>query len=332
MKRLALILSLLPTTIVAQEIQHIENVRKLPDTENTSSTFVSESRGKFIPPVRPVSWEEIRSAGKEKIYLKENASLIRIKDRKKITSSEGKFITIYSMPDEHGFKYIVSDDKSIEYKVHFKELEPIKIITNLYEPPHHYTIAPPIFIKKFDRSLKIIPEASLRTGFQSGDFIKDVFIGASGKGYSQQYAASLFTEWDLPIKVGAVIALENATYSLENGGKVYYSSPSFGPLFQSREFHIFEDFLLRGAMELRYSPFARARSESDDGDQNLKFNSTDFFVSLKHPIENSLGSFLVGVFYQFQWLNLKNQDELVEIRASQATNKSFGLTFSQAFQ
>lgn len=332
MKQFAFILALLSGNLLAQEMKNLENVRKLPDAEYSSSTVVGGERNKFIPPIRPVSWDEIKRAGKEKIYLKENASVYRIKDNKKITLTEGKFVTIFSRPDEHGFKYLVAEDNSIEYKVHVDHLEPIKLVTDLYEPPHHYTVAPPIFIKKFDRSLRLIPEAGLRTGFQNGEFIKDVFKGSSGKGYSQQYAANLFTEWELPVKVGFSLALENATYNLDNGGKVYYSSPSFGPLFQGQDFALVEDFLIRGAMELRYSPFARARSESVDGDQNLKFNSTDFFMSLKHPVENGLGSFLVGVFYQFQWLNLKSQEELVSIRASQATNKSFGLTFSQAFE
>lgn len=332
MKRSILIFGLFPCSLLAQELQNLETVRKLPDFENSSASVVEESRNKYIPVIRPVSWEEIARGGQEKIYLKENAPIIRIRDQKKINFTEGKFITVFSRPDEHGFKYIVSEDKKIEYKVHLQNLEPIKLVNTLYEPPKHYTIAPPIFIKKYDRSLRIIPEASLRTGFQSGDFMKDLFLGADGKGHSQQYAASVFTEWDLPVKVGFAFALENATYNLEDGGRVYYSSPSFGPLFQSQDFYIAEDFLLRGAMELRYSPFARARSESKTNDQNLKFNSTDFLLSLKHPIENSLGSFLIGVFYQFQWLNIKNQDELVEIRSSQATNKSFGLAFSQAFQ
>jgi hypothetical protein len=324
MKRFILLFVLLSGTLHGQEIKNLENVRKLPDSEYSSSTVVGDSRNNFVPVVRPVSWEEIKRGGTEKIYLKEDASLIRIKDNKKITFTDGKFVTVFSQPDEHGFKYILSKNNSIDFKVHLSHLEPVKLVRELYEPP--------IFMKKYDRSLRLTPEASIRTGFQKGDFIKDIFIGASGKGYSQQYSASLFTEWELPIKVGLSLSLENAIYSLDNGGKVYYSSPSFGPLFQSQDVSIGEDFLLRAAMELRYSPFARARSESESGDQNLKFNSTDFFMSIKHPIENSLGSFLVGVFYQFQWLNLKSQDELVSIRTSQATNKSFGLSFSQAFE
>lgn len=332
MKRLTLTLALLPCALFAQEGLHLETLRKLPDAENTSSTFVGESRSTFKPIIRPIKWEEIKRGGTEKIHLKENASIIRLKDQEKIFLPAGKFITVFSVPDEHGFKYILTDAKSIDYKVHFSHLEPIKLVTDLYEPPHHYTVAPPIFIKKFDRSLRIIPEATLRTGFQSGDFMRDLFRGADGKGHAQQYSASVFTEWELPLKVGFAAALENATYGLEDGGKVYYSSPSFGPLFQSRDYNLGEDFLIRGAAELRYSPFAQARSESPAGDQNLKFNSTDFLISLKHPIENGLGNFLLGVFYQLQWLNIKNQDELVDIQTSQATNKSFGLTFSQAFK
>lgn len=332
MKQIALILILSSGISYAQELENLESVRKLPDLENSSSARLTESRNKYLPLIRPVDWDEIKQGGVEKIYLKEDAPIIRIKDRSKLSVTKGSFVTVFSRPDEHGFKYILSPEKKIEYKVHTKHLEPIKLVNNLYEPPHNYTVSPPIFIKKYDRSIRLTPEASLRTGFQSGDFMKDVFIGANGKGHSQQYAASIFTEWELPLKVGLSLALENATYQLEDGGKVYYSSPSFGPLFQSKDFEIGEDFLVRAVTELRYSPFARARSESTGTDQNLKFNSTDFFISLKHPIENSLGSFLVGVFYQFQWLNIKNQEELVSIRASQATNKSFGLTFSQAFQ
>ena len=89
---------------------------------------------------------------------------------------------------------------------------------------------------------------------------------------------------------------------------------------------------IRFQTQFRASPFARATAETSQGNVAFKFNSADLLFSVEHPIENRLGAFILGLFFQNQWLNIKDQPEIVSIKASNHTNKSFGLSLAQVFE
>jgi hypothetical protein len=145
-----------------------------------------------------------------------------------------------------------------------------------------------------------------------------------------QYGLHYFTEWKLPIKVGAALHYEKSEYKLSGAGSISYSSFSFGPQFKTKDFEILStEFRLQ--TQIRVSPFAAAHADTVNGREKYKFNTADLMTSIEHPWKNQWGEFVVGLFYQIQWLNLKDSSD-VNIESSNKTNTSLGLSLSQVIQ
>lgn len=337
-------LFLLPSLVWAQanpdkdlDLQAVEDLSQLlPETSESIETTLDpaweKAHRKFKTPVRKVNMESILKSGTETVFLAEKVKIIRLSDQQKLHLYKSMNVKVYRLPDELGFKYLVGTDQKVKFKIHLDNITIIKEELVLYEPPHRYTPAPAILLREYDRKLNLLPEASFYAGLVKGDFMKDLFNDASaGSGFSQQYGAQLFTQWKLPIIVGASLHYENTVYNLTDGEKIHFSAFSFGPQFKSQDFHLGE-IPLRVQAQFRFSPFATAKSQSTDNDRDFEFNSTDFLTSLEYPTKNSFGSFVLGLFFQSQWLNLKNQSKFIDVNATNATNKTFGLSLSQVFE
>lgn len=334
-------LLLLPFAAMAQSEEiDLEAIRvlerELPSTELVETQEDIEYRRQQIryrPPYRKVTLDKILNSGTEFGYVKAGKRLIRLKDDEVVTLTESFYAKFFRHEDEQGFKYIQSNDGSCQYKLRSKDFVSIQKETELYEPPLRYTPAPLNIVKAdFDNKLSYAPEFSFYMAKVNGNFMRDLFNDKNAiDGTSQQYGAHVSTKWDLPVKVGGVVHFERASYGLTGGGNVYYSALSFGPQFKSKDFD-FSGTPLRLQAQFRVSPLARAAAETTRGDVEFKFNSADLLFSVERPVKNGWGEFVVGAFYQQQWLNIKDQPEIVSIKASNKTNNSFGLSLSQVFQ
>lgn len=287
----------------------------------------------FRPPIRKVSLEEIEGSGLSLGALKQKAILKNIKSGKRYLTTEMIYVKYFNLEDEHGQKYIMDNDGNVIWVTESFFVEPIKEALALYEPPLKYTPAPKNIVRaEYDRNLTILPEIGLFTGVVQGDYFKDLFNDNKAQsGRTVQYALHFFSQWNLPLKAGVTLHYEQATFNLSNGGRVLYSSPSFGPQFKTREFN-FIGHPVRFQTQFRVSPFARAFAETSSGEVTFNFNSADLLASFERPIKNRFGEFVLGIFFQSQWLSLKNQTIPVEIKASNETNKSFGLSLAQVFE
>ena len=287
---------------------------------------------KFRPPVRVVTQEEITSSGTQYGAIQAGTLIRNLKDNKNYKITKHMYVEYFNLEDENGFKYIQNKNADVKWRVRSEKIEPIKQELDLYVPPHRYTPAPDNIVRaEYDKKLSIPPEFSFYTGVVRGDYMKDLFEDNKARsGVSNQYGFHLFTNWKMPVKAGAVIHYEKSSYRLDNGGQVIYSSPSFGPQFKTRDYEILGN-PLRLQAQFRVSPFATARAETVNGNVSLKFNSADFLVSIERPIENRFGQFVLGLYSQTQWLNLREQPA-VSLKAANETNKSIGISFAQVFQ
>jgi hypothetical protein len=310
---------------------------KLPrySTSATSEEPLLRARKerRFKPTQMPIRLEKIKESPIELGSVRGGVTLIRIVDDKKQTLTQNSFFKFHKQEDEFGFKYLVNKDGEVTHKIDGHYLEPIKEELAMYEPPTTYTPAPMGMIKtEYDRKLHLRPEFGFYTGYVRSDFIQDLFNDSKAStGATNQYGIHVFTDWKLPIKAGAVFHYERAAYNLAGGGQAFYQSFSFGPQFKTRDFH-FLGFPTRFQIQFRVSPFARIQAETVQGTADFKFNSADLLASLEVPIKNFLGEFVLGFFFQNQWLNLKDQEQIVSVRASNETNKAFGLSLAQVFE
>jgi hypothetical protein len=203
----------------------------------------------------------------------------------------------------------------------------------LYETPLKYTPAPEKIIKThYDHKLSIQPELTLYAGKIAGHYMRDLFQDKkASQGQSQQLGLHFFTQWKIPLKAGAVFHYEKSSYELSENGQIFYSSFSFGPQIKTRDFYLFQ-YPFRLQYQFRYGPFAKVKAETIDVNKNFKFNSSDLMISLEFPLKNQWGDFILGLYLQSQWLNLKDQTQPVKINSSNQTNQSYGLSIAQVFE
>lgn len=329
------LLPLLTTTALAQiDVSAIKKFEEeLPNFESFKQSDeeinIDRQSRKYIPPVRAVLLKEIMNSGTQMGSILAGVPLHNIESDKNYKTSKQVYLRYFNLEDEHGFKYVQNKDGTVTWRVLSRFVEPIKEELSLYVPPLKYTPAPDNIVRaEYDKKLSIPPEVTFLAGIVQGDFMQDLFNDPDARnGVSTQYGIHLFTQWKLPIKAGAVFHYEKTTYKLSNGSKLVYSSPSFGPQFKTKEFELF-DHPLRFQTQFRIGPFARLGSD----EVTYKFNSADLLASFERPIKNTWGEFVLGLYFQTQWLNLKDRPEDVEVRASNKTNKSIGLSFAQVFQ
>ncbi len=334
-------LLLLPFAATAQSEEiDLEAIRvlekELPSTELVETQEEIEFRRqqlRFRPPYRKVTMEKILNSGTEYGYVKAGKRLIRLKDDEAVALSDSIYAKFFRHEDEQGYKYIQSNDGSCQYKIRSMDFVSIQKETELYEPPLRYTPAPLNIVKAdYDKKLSYAPEFSFYVAKVNGNFMRDLFNDKNAiDGVSQQYGAHVATNWELPIKVGGVVHIERANYGLSGGGNVYYNALSFGPQFKSKDFDV-SGTPLRFQTQFRVGPLARAAAKTSRGNVEFEFNSADLLVSVERPVKNRWGEFVIGAFYQQQWLNIKDQPEIVSIKASNETNNSFGLSLSQVFK
>lgn len=333
-------LLILSLTAFAQDEIDLEAVRilgdQLPTTNALQVDEEIEQRShklRYRPPYRNVTLASILKSGTEYGYVKEGTYLTRIKDNKAIELHEPFYGKFFRLQDEHGFKYIQNNDGSCVYKIRSQFFTSVQEDIALYVPPLKYTPAPVNITRAdYDEKLKLVPEVSFYAGTVQGSYMQDLFNDEKArKGFTTQYGLHLATRWNLPVKVGAVVHYEKTDYELRDSGKVNYSAISFGPQFKSKDLDVYGS-PWRLQAQFRVSPLARANAQTSRGDISFKFNSSDLLLSVERPIENRIGEFVLGFFFQSQWLNIKDQPEIVKIDASNQTNRSFGLSFSQVFQ
>lgn len=316
-------------------IENLEDI--LPDHDIRRDAYrdieYERKNREFRHPIQAVSLEEIKESGLGTAFIKAGTTLYKLKDNSPVRLTKDIYLKAYKLEDEHNYRYLSGKDGSMSYRVPSVYVNSIEQELALYEPPTRYKPAPTNIIRtEYDRKLRLAPEFAAYAGIVQARFIRDLFNDPKARtGNMNQYGFHYFTDWNLPVKVGGAIHYERSSYNLENNGLVFYQAISFGPQFRTQDFDLFETNW-RLTTQIRVSPFAHLRGETSNGNVNFKFNSTDLMTTAEHPWNNRWGQFVIGAFHQAQWLNFKDQPEVVAVRASNQTNQSFGLFLSQVFQ
>ncbi len=324
----------------AQDNLDLEAVRKLGDdlpavieySEPPTEIEKRKSQPKHYHPYRQISLKSILNSGIEKGHLKAGTTLIRLSDNKNVEVTEEFYVNFFRLQDDQGFKYLQSEDGSCKYKIRTEFFNSVEPELALYEPPLRYTPAPTNIIRSdYDKKLQILPEVTFLLGRVQGNYMKDLFNDAeASSGTTTQFGVHFATKWKLPVKAGAVVHYERTTYGL-TGGSINYNSFSFGPQFKTKDFDSWFG-ALRFQTQFRVSPLARAIARNSTQEASFKFNSADLLLSAEHPFKNRFGEFVIGVFFQSQWLSIKDQPELVSLSASNKPNESLGLSLAQVFE
>jgi len=294
---------------------------------------IIRKENKYSSPNKVVPWVKIQESANSLGSIKGGSPIVRLEDNKTFITEKTIWVKYYTLEDENGFKYLINKNGETTLRIDSRYVRPIQQEISLHVPPTKYTPATEKKLEaEYDKNLNFRPEVSFYSGYVMGDFMKDLFNDSNARtGFSNQFGAHLFADWKLPLKVGGVLHFERATYGLKEDGKINYQSLSFGPQFKTKDFEL-AGLAYRFQLQIRVSPFAKVNAETSSGAVNFNFNSTDLLTTFEHPMKNTLGEFVLGVFTQSQWLNFREQPEIVSVRASNKTNTSLGLFLSQVFE
>lgn len=318
----------------AQELSELEELSKYNKKTSIFSDRkqikIRETKNKYDPTFVKVGLEEILSSPEELGVIKSGSFIYLIEDSKKVYLDKDIFIRFHRQPDEQGFKYLISKNGDISYKVETKDIHSIAQETALYEPPHSYTKAPEIKRIHWDEKLNSKIEISFALSSVEAHYIGDLLnLESTPSGQMTHLGLSYLADWDWPIKVGIGAYYQEAKYDTD-GQTTSFRSLSFGPTFKTKNFNPF-NIEVRLFTQMRYSPMAKVDAQLSRGSTSFDFNTTDFLAGLEFPLKNRWGEFVVSAFTHYQWMNLKNQEEIVNIESSNKPNQAFGLGFSQVF-
>jgi hypothetical protein len=303
---------------------------KLPSHEGITpkeKKSIKTKKRNFERPYRIIKIEEIQKSGTHLAAAKKGSILHDLKTQEQKIVPKDTWIKVFDLEDENGFKYIQNEDGSVTWKMPGRMIESLKEDLKMYEEPRTYTPAPVITKSFFDQKINPSPELIFYSGIIHGNFMQDLFDDSNAShGVTNQYGVHLFGRWASPIQAGGVIHFEKSNYSSSSGNYITYSSLSFGPGLKSKDFNF--KFPFRIQTQFRIGPMASANSK----ERSFNFYSNDFMSSIEIPTKNFLGEFVFGLYYQKQWLNLKNQSRSVEIESDGKTNDSYGVSLSQVFE
>lgn len=317
----------------------LKDVRALSELEHQQQSFIEkkkddrvirENKNRFPPYEVSVGLEEILTSPEELGALKKGTPIYTFEGSRKLVLTKDIYIRFHRQPDEQGFKYLVSKNGSIHFKVETNHIHSIAPETVMYEPPHTYTPAPEIKRIHWDEKLKARYEIGAATSFVQGTYLQDLLnLDSAPKGQLNQLGGNVMANWNWPVKVGLGAYYHQGSFKTD-GGTTTFTSLSFGPVFKSKNFYPFE-IAVRLVGQIRYSPFGKMNVEISNGETSFDFNTTDFLFGIELPFENKWGEFVVSLFSHSQWMNLKNQEEVVNINSSNKANQAVGVGIAQVF-
>lgn len=318
----------------AQELSELKELSKFNQKTSIFSDKkpikIRQHQNKYGPTFETVGLEEILSSPEELGVVKAGSHIYQIEDSQKLFLDKDIFIRFHRKPDEQGFKYLVNKNGDIKYKVETKDIHSVAQETTLYEPPHSYSEAPELKQIVWDQKLNSKFEIGAALSSVKGHYLADLLnLESAPTGQMTQLGVAYHADWEWPVKVGLGAYYQEAKFKTD-GGTSSYRAFSLGPIFKSQNFYPME-VAVRVFTQIRYSPVGRMDAQVSRGATSFDFNATDFFLGLEFPMKNRWGEFVTSVFTHYQWLSLKNQDEIVMIESSNKANQAIGLGFSQVF-
>jgi len=300
------------------------------ESDETSTPIITKKR--FDNPDQVVEWDKITNSGLARSSIKAGVPIVRLEDHKVLTVSKEIIVFHFNEGDENGFKYVITKDQSVKFKIDSRYLQNIKRELELNVPPSNYSEYDRESEKVFyDEKLSLNFETNIYAGYVQGNFFQDLLNQKENlSGQTTQIELGTTVKWKYIIRPGFVFNYDKTIYNLAENANGNYQSLSFGPIFKTQSLRYKKtNYVLD--LQFRISPFSRFIINSSSDPKNFTFNSSDILFSTGFPTKNRFGEFTWGLFFYSQWLNFKNQSEYVNIRASNKSNIGWGIKLGQIF-
>lgn len=333
MKYLGLIL-LAPLTVLAQS-KDSDTINEIGTRFKDPERF-SEARhvntAVYQYPHRPVKLAFIKVSPVVQKALKKNAPLQHLDTLTIINTDERMLVNAHELADEHGFFYLVNKNGTITRRVHQMFVEPIEVVTEMYEPPANYVaITTPKNVSPNDPDFGWIPQLGLRFGQTNAKWTADLLNDAeASSAVSTTLSANALLDWRESFRLGATFQYESSSHRFA-GGSAQYKNPSFGLLIQSPPSY-WGGGPWRVGAQLRMGPFATLQVPDQGGrPSNIKLRTTTLQLDWQYLSSNSWGEWSLGVAVQRDYPKIRRQENASFLESDARTNDQAGLFFTQGF-
>lgn len=283
-------------------------------------------------PHRPVTLPTIRISKVVQKALKKNAPIQNINTFKLETNEERVLVNVHELADEKGFFYLVEKNGDVIRRVQMYYLEPVDVVTTMYEPPKEYIeIDKPKNISPDDPEAGLISQFALRMGQTSSKWTADLLNDAkAANSISTTLSTNLMLNWREEFRLGATLQYETSTHSYE-GGTAQYKNPSFGFMIQSPPSY-WGGGPWRVGAQFRTGPFATLQLPNLNGrPSDVKLRTTTIQLDWQYYNKNRWGEWSLGIAAQRDYPKIRRQTNAAFLESDARTNDQIGLFVTQGF-
>lgn len=283
-------------------------------------------------PYRPVTLPTIRISKVVQKALKRNAPIQNIKTFKLVTNDERVLVNVHELSDEKGFFYIVEKNGDVIRRVQMQFLEPVDVVTTMYEPPKEYVeIEKPRNVSPDDPAAGLISQFALRIGQTRSNWTADLLNDTrAANGVSTTLATNLLLDWREEFRLGATLQYETSTHNYE-GGAAQYKNPSFGLMIQSPPSY-WGGGPWRVGAQFRTGPFATLELPNVNGrPSEVKLRTTTIQFDWQYFNKNRWGEWSIGLAFQRDYPKIRRQTNAAFLESDARTNDQVGLFVTQGF-
>ena len=259
--------------------------------------------------------------------INRGTQLIHLRSGKIYYTQKNLTVNAYRKNDYEGYKLLINKNGYSTYKVKASKVNSIREIVKLYESPLKYrpVIKKKVLFRIKDNELKYNTQFNIHAGLTNPKFISDLGNMADHIGQTVRYEASVYGNFEFPVKAGFTLQWENMFGNLSSGGKYNMYALSFGPSFKSSEFKIGQS-MYRAFFQTRLAAFSKVAINSPANTANYSSSQTSIALGIEHDIKTILGTFIIGGNYQRQWMKASSEQFIADISSQNNYNDSYVLT------
>lgn len=313
-------------TIIKNEYSNDQSKFILRNTQGESTRNFTYAEKEALK----IQLKDIVESGVFYAGIRQGTQLVHIRSGKLFYAQKNLTVKAYRKNDYEGYKLLINKNGFSSYKVASSNINSIKEITNLYEPPKKYT---PVKEQKtnyriLDNDLKYQTQFNFHLGLSDPKFINDLGNLTPHTGQTTRYEGAVYGNFDFLFKLGLTMQWETMSGSLSNGGKYNMYSFSMGPAYKSQPIKLgsaeYQFFA-----QVRLAAFSKIKIESPTQSSNYNLAQTSLVLGVEREVNTFLGKFQIGGNYQRQWLKPSAENYKASVSAENNYNDSYVLSIGK---
>ena len=262
-------------------------------------------------------------------HILRGSVLVNIKTDQQELLTKDITVKAYTLPDNSGYIYLQSKSGTPTHKTLGTHVANITEVTRLREPPETYQpVVKRKSLKLRDSNLGFFTELNFHLGLTSPKLTRDlVNDDTKNPGKAVRYEAQVYSNFSMPIFLGASLMAESIKGDLGSDGENYsLSAFSVGPLLKSPKFELFGQPWI-ATIGARTSLFSKVEEVRANESASYRLAQTSLFIGLQRDIQLTYGAFVLGANFQRQWAKASSDGFNPSLSLDSRYDDSFSISF-----